>query len=93
MRIHRRVRGLGARFRVLMKVGSIEAGGTVRITDWVNDELIGWSSEAGIHQRGRWTVQPATGGTEVGLEIEYELSGDRPDGWWSAWQGGSSSET
>ena len=26
-------RGLGARFRVLMRVGSIEAGGTVRITD------------------------------------------------------------
>src|ERR687887_1017636 len=27
-------RGLGASFRVLMRVGSIEAGGAVKVTDW-----------------------------------------------------------
>ena len=71
----RRRRGLGARFKVLMRIGSIEAGGLVRITGWRPDELIEWESEAGITQRGRWVVRPATGGTELHLEIEFELEG------------------
>lgn len=71
----RRRRGLGARFKVLMRVGSIEAGGLVRVTGWRPDELIEWESEAGITQRGRWSIRPATGGTELHLEIEFELEG------------------
>jgi ribosome-associated toxin RatA of RatAB toxin-antitoxin module len=71
----RRRRGLGARFKVLMRVGSIEAGGLVRITGWRPDELIEWEAEAGITQRGRWAIRPATAGTELHLEIEFELEG------------------
>lgn len=44
--------GLGARYRVLMQVGSIEAGGTVAVTEWKNSKVIRWESEQGIHQRG-----------------------------------------
>ena len=51
-------RGLGAKFRVLMRVGSIEAGGTIRITDWRTNERIAWESEAGVEQRGAWTIAP-----------------------------------
>src|SRR5205814_10490736 len=49
-------RGLGAEYRVLMRVGSIEAGGLIRITDWQEPRTIAWKAERGIHQQGRWTV-------------------------------------
>ena len=51
--------GVGARYRVLMRVGSIEAGGTVRVTEWSEGEFIAWEWETGIHQEGRWTLQPS----------------------------------
>ena len=76
----RQRRGKGARYRVLMRVGSIEAGGQLRITGWQPEELIEWDSESGITQRGRWQLRPATGGgTEVHLEIEFHLEG--PGAW------------
>src|SRR5207244_11903739 len=50
--------GLGAEYRVLMKVGSIEAGGVIRVTDWLEPTTIAWRSERGIHQHGRWSVTP-----------------------------------
>ena len=49
----RQRRGKGATYKVLMRVGSIEAGGLLRITDWRDDELIEWESESGIPRRGR----------------------------------------
>lgn len=67
--------GVGARFRVLMKVGSIEAGGTVRVTEWTRPESIAWVYEEGIHQHGRWELQPRDAGTEVTLEVGFDLSG------------------
>jgi polyketide cyclase/dehydrase/lipid transport protein len=75
----RRRRGVGARFKVLMRVGSIEAGGIVRITEWREDELVAWESESGIDQRGQMSVRPATGGTELHLVIEFSLDG--PGSW------------
>jgi ribosome-associated toxin RatA of RatAB toxin-antitoxin module len=69
-------RGLGAEYRVLMRVGSIEAGGIVRVTDWQEPLTIAWRSERGIDQHGRWTVRPREDGhTEVTLEIAYDLVG------------------
>lgn len=72
-------RGTGAKFRVLMRVGSIEAGGTITVSEWRVAEAIGWTSEAGVKQRGRWTLRPAGGGTELRLQIEFDLAG--PVGW------------
>jgi len=69
-------RGLGASFRVLMRVGSIEAGGTVKVTDWQEPRTIAWRSERGIRQQGRWTVTPhEDGSSELALEIGYDLDG------------------
>ena len=69
-------RGLGAEYRVLMRVGSIEAGGVVRVTDWQEPRTIAWKSATGIDQHGRWTVTPHDDGTtDVGLEIAYDLTG------------------
>ena len=76
----RKKRGEGARYRVLMAVGSIEAGGTVEVTRWEENVMIAWSSEAGIDQRGRWEIHPTAEGSELLLQIEFALSGG-PVGW------------
>lgn len=70
------LRGVGARFRVLMQVGSIEAGGTVAVTDWHEDEhVICWRSERGIEQWGSWRVEPADEGARLSLEVGFRLAG------------------
>ena len=71
---------VGARFRVLMQVGSIEAGGVVRVTEWIEPEVVAWEAEAGIRQRGRWWLEKSDRGTTLTLEVEYSLSGG-PAGW------------
>ena len=69
-------RGLGAEYRVLMRVGSIEAGGLIRITDWQEPRTIAWKADRGIHQHGRWTVTPRDeASTDLALEIAYDLAG------------------
>ncbi|HEV2757701.1 MAG TPA: SRPBCC family protein [Actinomycetota bacterium] len=68
-------RGPGAKYRVLMQVGSIEAGGTVVVTRRRANESIEWRYEQGIHQEGRWTLRSVEGGTELTLEVRYDLSG------------------
>jgi ribosome-associated toxin RatA of RatAB toxin-antitoxin module len=75
----RKRRGVGARFKVLMRVGSIEAGGVLRITEWAAPERIGWESESGVDFRGGWTIRQARVGTELRYEIDYSLPG--PFGW------------
>lgn len=72
--------GVGARYRVLMQVGSIEAGGTVRVNEWEFPTTIAWTSEAGIHQRGRWSIEEHPEGTRLTLDVDYSLSGG-PAGW------------
>ena len=67
--------GLDARYRVLMRVGSIDAGGTVRVTEWDPPYTIVWEWEQGIHQYGRWRLREVQGRTELALEISFDLSG------------------
>lgn len=67
--------GWDARYRVLMKVGSIEAGGIVRVTRWEEPDVIEWDSEQGIEQRGAWRLRDVPAGTELSLEILFDLSG------------------
>ncbi|MDQ3952369.1 MAG: SRPBCC family protein [Actinomycetota bacterium] len=71
----KRLRGVGARYRVLMQVGSIEAGGTVRVTARRVNRSIEWTWEQGIHQSGRWSLREGPGGTELTLDVRYDLSG------------------
>jgi uncharacterized membrane protein len=75
-----RLRGKGARFRVRMKVGSIEAGGEIRIARWEPPRLITWESVRGISQRGAWRLREVDSRTELRVELEYDLSGG-PLGW------------
>src|SRR5437660_12076721 len=72
-RCSRKERGLGAEYRVLMRVGSIEAGGRIKVTDWVEPRTIAWRSEHRIDMQGRWTVtEREDGTTELALEIGYD---------------------
>lgn len=75
-----KTRGIGARFRVLMKVGSIEAGGTISVSNWEEGRLISWASETGVRQKGQWALEPKGKATELTLLMEYELAGG-PIGW------------
>ena len=67
--------GFDARYRVLMQVGSIEAGGIVRVTYWREPTSIRWRSEQGIEQEGRWRLRSSGSGTEASLTIGFDLSG------------------
>lgn len=75
-----KTRGIGARFRVLMKVGSIEAGGMITVGNWEEDRLIAWSSDQGIRHKGQWLLEERGDATELTLMMEYELAGG-PIGW------------
>jgi len=72
--------GVGARFRVLMKVGSVEVGGIVEIDRWEDDAIIEWTSVQGVRQSGRWLLSPADRGTNLTFELDYDIGGG-PVGW------------
>lgn len=67
--------GVGSEFRVLMQVGSIEAGGRVRVVTWDEPACIAWRSVAGIDDRGRWRIEPVADGSRLTLEIDFRLEG------------------
>jgi uncharacterized membrane protein len=76
-------RGLGARYRTLMRVGSAEVGGLVEIVEC--DELrdLAWTSVTGIDQRGRWRLREHASGerTTVELRMQYGVAGAGVVGW------------
>lgn len=67
--------GEGACFRVLMQVGSIEAGGTVCTTAWADRQGIAWRSQRGTEQWGNWQLEPVADGTRLLLRIGFALRG------------------
>ena len=44
--------GLGARYRMLIRVGSAEVGGLIEIVEWKEERDMAWSSVLGVDQRG-----------------------------------------
>jgi uncharacterized membrane protein len=74
--------GLGARYRMLMRVGSAEVGGLVEVVEWDPPRDLAWTSVTGIDQRGRWRLRPAPGGrTRVEIRLAYGVAGSGPAGW------------
>src|SRR5438445_3995645 len=67
--------GVGARFRVLMKVGSVQVGGVVEVVRWEDGVTIEWTAVQGTRTTGRWVLSPAEGGTDLRIEIDYEIGG------------------
>ena len=74
--------GLGARYRILLRVGSAEIGGLVEVVEWDRPRELAWTSVTGIDQRGRWRLRHAgTGLTRVELRLAYGVAGSGLTGW------------
>ena len=82
-------RGLGARYRMLMRVGSAEVGGLIEIVERSRPTDLAWVSVTGIDQRGRWRLRErvsredslGTGRTSVELRLAYGVAGSGLFGW------------
>ena len=76
--------GLGARYRMLMRVGSAEVGGLIEVVEFDAERDLAWHSVTGIDQRGRWRLRPGEhGGTRVELRIQFGVAGAGIWGWLS----------
>lgn len=77
-----RPRGLGARYRILLRVGSAEIGGLIEVVEWDRPREIAWTSVTGIDQRGRWRLRAdGEGRTRVELRLAYGVAGSGITGW------------
>jgi uncharacterized membrane protein len=74
--------GLGARYRVLFRVGAAEVGGLIEVVEWDEGRELAWTSVLGVDQRGRWRVRPIRDGrTRVELRMAYGVAGSGLAGW------------
>jgi uncharacterized membrane protein len=75
-------RGLGARYRVLFRIGAAEIGGLIEMVEWDEANEIAWTSVLGVDQRGRWRLRELPGGrTRVELRMQYGVAGSGLFGW------------
>ena len=69
-------RGLGARYRILLRVRSAEVGGLVEVVEYSEPRDLAWTSVTGIDQRGRWRLRERPGGrTKVQFRLSYGVAG------------------
>ena len=68
--------GLGARYRILLRVRSAEVGGLVEVVEYSEPRDLAWTSVTGIDQRGRWRLRERPGGrTKVQFRLSYGVAG------------------
>jgi uncharacterized membrane protein len=75
--------GLGARYRMLLRVGSAEIGGLIEVVEYVRGRELAWTSVTGVDQRGRWRLRECQGGARsaVELRLQYGVAGSGLFGW------------
>lgn len=74
--------GTGARYRMLMTVGSADIGGLVEVVEWAPCQDMAWVSVTGIDQRGRWRLRERDHRrTDVELRLSYGVAGTGLSGW------------
>ena len=74
--------GLGARYRMLLRVGSAEVGGLIEIVEWDPPQELAWTSITGVDQRGRWRLRSVAGGrTKVEIRLAAGVAGSGLWGW------------
>ncbi len=74
--------GVGARYRVLFRVGAAEIGGLIEVVEFEQPCEFAWTSVLGIDQRGRWRLRELPGGhTKVELRMAYGVAGSGRSGW------------
>jgi uncharacterized membrane protein len=75
-------RGLGARYKSLMRVRSAEVGGLVEVVEYDEPRDLAWTSVTGIDQRGRWRLRERDANrTRVELRLSYGIAGAGIGGW------------
>jgi uncharacterized membrane protein len=74
--------GLGARYRILVRVGAAELGGLIEMVEWEEPYDTAWHSVTGVDQRGRWRIRERDDGTSnVEFRFAYGIVGGGPAGW------------
>ena len=74
--------GLGARYRMLLRVGSAEVGGLIEIVEWDEPCDLAWTSVLGVDQRGRFRLREISEGrTRVEFRLAYGVAGSGLTGW------------
>ncbi len=78
--------GCGARYRMLMRVGSAEVGSLVEVVEFTENRDLAWTSVTGIDQRARWRLRsrstdPAKPRTQVEFRLSYGVAGAGIAGW------------
>lgn len=74
--------GIGARYRVLFRVGSAEIGGLIEVVEWSPGRELAWTSVTGVDQRGRWRLRDrGAQGTQVEIRLAYGVAGSGLAGW------------
>ena len=72
----RKKRGCGARYRMLMRVGSAEVGGLVEVVEFEEPGDMAWTSVLGLDQRGRWRLREhGPNRTSVMFRLSYHAPG------------------
>ena len=78
--------GLGARYRMLIRVGSAEVGGIVEMVEWDEPRDLAWNSVTGVDQRGRFRIRDMDEGrTRVELRYSYGVAGSGIPGVIAEW--------
>jgi uncharacterized membrane protein len=74
--------GFGARYRMLLRVGSAEVGGLIEIVEWDPPKELAWTSITGVDQRGRWRLRSvAPGRTRAEIRMAAGVPGSGISGW------------
>jgi uncharacterized membrane protein len=74
--------GLGARYRILLRVGAAEVGGLVEVVEFEEPFDFAWTSVTGVDHRGRWRLREAPGGrTRAEFRLAYVVAGAGLSGW------------
>ena len=74
--------GLGARYRMLFRIGAAEVGGLVEVVEFDAPCDFAWTSVTGLDHRGRWRLREAPGGrTRVEFRLAYVVAGAGLSGW------------
>lgn len=68
--------GLGARYRVLVRVGAAEVGGLIEMVEWNEPFDMAWHSVTGVDHRGRWRIrEQGEGRSRVEFRFAYGFVG------------------
>lgn len=81
--VGRRLTGVGARYRVLMRLGSADVGSLIELVEWQPPAELAWTSVSGVDMRGRFRLRGRDGDrrTRVELRLAYGIAGAGLSGW------------